>query len=110
MRTFALLTALVAPPADTATPIPFDAITLERAEQLDGRGVTITFTAGSPAYTWGEGKALVTVCGPGEVDDVERVLVLRGDRPKVVDRSAKVKASGVRRVIRHPPVVVGGAG
>lgn len=103
-----LFVALVAQPGEVAAPVKFDALTRARAEQLDGCAVTITFTVARPAYTWGEGANLRTVTGPADVDDAERTVVLKGDRLKDVDAGAKLKVSGVLRVIRHPPVVVGG--
>lgn len=106
MLTITLLTLAAAQPI--AAPIPFDAITLERAAELDGRPVTVTFTSARPAYTWGEGKGVRTWCGPAEGDDVERTVSLRGNRLAQADEGAKLRVSGRLRVIRHPTAVVGG--
>jgi len=106
MLTLALAALFGAQPV--AAPVPFDAITPERAAELDGQPVVVTFTVGTPPYTWERAGKVVTVCGPLDVDEAERVVVLKGDRLKDVDRGKRMRASGVLRVIRHPAAVVAG--
>jgi hypothetical protein len=105
MLTLALLALVAGEPA--AAPVPFDAITVERAVQV-GASVVISFTVGTPPYTAEVGGRTVTVCGPLDADDVERVVMLRGDRLKDVDRGKRLRVEGALRVIRHPAEVVAG--
>lgn len=104
----AVLLYALAASSDTAAPIPFATLTVEDARRLNGQDVTVAFTIGAPAYTHGEGAKLVTVIGPGDVDEHERTAVLRGDRLKQSDVGRKVRVSGRLRVIDHAPALVNG--
>lgn len=107
--TLCLLTLALAQPADVAAPLPLATLTQARAEQLDGQPILITLAVGKPVYTWGEGVNLRTVVGlADQPDSVERTVMLKGDRLRDVDVGTKLRVSGTLRVIRHPPVVVGG--
>lgn len=102
------LCTLAVSSSDTAAPIPFDKLTVADARRVHGQEITIAFTVGAPAYTWSEGGALVTVVGPGDVDEHERTVVLRGDRVREMDAGRKLRVSGRLRVIDHPTAVVNG--
>jgi hypothetical protein len=79
------------PRPDTVVRVKLETITLAAAERLDGKAVVATFTVSS-AYTWGAGKNLRTVVGPvGGTMDVERTVVLKGNRLHDADQGAKVK-------------------
>ena len=70
--------------------------------------MTITFVPARPAYTWGEGKNLVTVVAPVDTADYERAVVLRGNRRHDADRGCtKLTVRGTLRVIRHTGEVLG---
>lgn len=97
------------PAGDTAAPIKYDAITLDRALELDGLAVTITFTPASPCYTWGAGKSLVTIAGPAPAASFERTVLLKGNRMRDADLGcARLTVHGRLRVIRHPESKIGG--
>ena len=106
MLVFAIIATFAVQPA--AAPVPFDTLTVEDARRMHGQEVVVTFKVGAPAYTWGEGAKLVTVVGPGEVDEHERAVTLRGDRLRQMDMGRKVTASGRMQVIDHPAAVVAG--
>ena len=74
---------------------------------MNGAEVLATFTIARDAYLWGAGEWVRTVVGPADIDEVERTVVLRGDRMGDVD-GVKLKVRGRLRVIHHPAVVVGG--
>jgi hypothetical protein len=69
--------------------------------------VTITFT---PARsTLGQGKELVTVAGPVGIDDVERTVMLKGNRMRAADQSReRLTVRGTLRVIHHPAATIDG--
>jgi hypothetical protein len=108
LPTLALAALLAGQPAEPA-PILFDTITPKAAAALHGQRVTITLTPELPAYTWGKGKRLVTVAGPIPIDDVERTVMLKGNRMREADRSPeRLTVRGTLRVIRHPADTING--
>ena len=107
MITTALYVLFAAQPGEIGGPIKFDTITLKDAEQLNGQRVTITFLPRTPAYTWGEGKNLVTIAGAGN-GAIERTVMLKGNRLRDADLGCgKLTVHGTLRVIRHPGAVIG---
>jgi hypothetical protein len=76
------------------------------ARQFDGKRVVVQFTA-APPYTWRTGGKLVTVTGPAK-DDAEWSVALAGNRLSDAGEGARLKVTGVLKVIEHPPTVVNG--
>jgi hypothetical protein len=109
LHTLALAALLAGQPVE-APPILFDTITPKVAAALHGQRVTITFTPALPAYTWGKGRRLVTVAGPVPIDDVERTVMLKGNRLRDADQAReRLTVRGTLRVIHHPANTIGGA-
>ena len=109
LTTIALVAFLAAQPGDTDAPIPFDTLGPKAAASLHGRRVTITFTPAKPAYTWGKGKRLVTIAGPADTDDLERTVMLKGNRLRDADQGAeRLTVRGTLRVIHHPAATIDG--
>jgi len=102
-----MLTAIPAQPADVFVPIDLDTITFAEAKKLDGRQVLARFTVDLPTFTWFEDERAITVAGPDRGDEIEWVVLLKGERLDV-DIGDKLKVKGVIRVIEHPAAVVNG--
>jgi hypothetical protein len=100
MHILILAALFAAQPGETIARVKLDALTLDEAQQLDGRLVAAQFTVGKPGYTWDEGAKLVTVVGVTGPDFTERTVMLKGNRLHDTDVGAKVTVMGNLRVIR----------
>jgi hypothetical protein len=109
VHALSLFVLLSAQPANEAVVrVRFDTLALKDAEKLNGKLVVTTFTVGSPAYTWGEGKNLITVIAPKPAaSSEERTVILNGNRLHDADMGAKVTVVGTLRVIHHPASTIG---
>jgi hypothetical protein len=57
----------------------------------------------------GKGKRLVTVAGPVPIDDVERTVMLKGNRLRDADQAReRLTVRGTLRVIHHPAATIDG--
>ncbi|MDB5308842.1 MAG: hypothetical protein JWO38_3044 [Gemmataceae bacterium] len=85
-------------------PIPLDFLSLEQANRLNGRRVTVTLLIDTPAYCDGE---RTIVGGADRPDEVTRGVILRGERYDV-DEGEWITVTGTLRVISHGAAVVNG--
>ena len=88
-------------------PIPvrvaLDTISVERAEELDGKLVTASLLVAKPFYVLA-GKTVVG--GPDQVDGIERGIVMSGDRYDAAE-GKRIAVTGQLWVIDHAPALVG---
>ncbi|MDB5314067.1 MAG: hypothetical protein JWO38_8269 [Gemmataceae bacterium] len=98
------LTVAVAVLQVLTTPAPLDFLSLDQANRLNGRRVTVTLLVDTPVYCDGE---RTIVGGADRPDEVTRGVILRGERYDV-DEGDKITVSGTLRVISHRAAVVNG--
>src|SRR5262249_7381984 len=73
------------------------ALTPPAAEKLHGRLVSVWVQVGKVPVTTDDGRTLI---GPADTDDVERVVILKGERLDV-NPGDRLVVAGKLRVIRH---------
>ncbi|MDB5308578.1 MAG: hypothetical protein JWO38_2780 [Gemmataceae bacterium] len=98
-----LLTALVLLQT-LREPVALDFLSLEQANRLAGRRVTVSLLIDTPVYCDGE---RTIVGGADRPDEVTRGVIHRGERYDV-DEGDRITVTGRLRVVEHRVAVVNG--